>query len=164
MKQLMLLIVAIACVACERVGPLDANDPRAIYLEQNLPHLKLVRDQIAFEYVTCKHNIEKLLLLCSSFHHEEAKEHIRAKVESLKLQRNQLKFQLDRIDTEVEHGIARREINQIDGGGLRQQELNKLMAQSAKCLKTAKDANSAVVRIYDNTEVAPPKVVPVRRN
>lgn len=165
MKHLLLLALIMGLVACDRTGPLDAKDPKAIYLESNLPHLKVVRDQLAFEYVTCKHNIERLRVIAGSFNHEASRYRIRVKVESMEALKDQLKEHLDKIDAEAEQGIALKEINNVDGGGLRHANVSRLMSQSTNCLKNAKAANSSVVRIYNNSEdeTPPPKVVRVSK-
>lgn len=166
MKRLMLIALSMVMVACDNTGPLDAKDPKALYLESNLPHLKSIREELAFEYIACKHNIEKLQAIAASFEHEVSKNRICIKVESMKVLRDQLKAQLNKIDAEAEQGIALREINKIDGGGLRLTDTHKLLAQSANCLKNAKAANSSVGRIYQTSddELHPPKVIPVRKH
>jgi hypothetical protein len=164
MKHL-LLVISLAFVACDNTGPLDKKDPKAIYLDTNLPGLKVVRDQLAGEYITCKKNIKRLQTVASSFKHTESKFRLQVKVDSLKMLQDQLKAQLDKIDTEVEHGIALKEINNVDGGGLRHSDINKLMIQSSACLKSARAANHSASTMIEvqSDQISPPKVIPVKR-
>jgi len=68
-------------------------------------------------------------------------------------QRDELKHQLQKIDSTAEQGIALREFNIIDGGGERATELSLLTKESQQRVDGATKLNSNIHKMYNNKAV-----------
>lgn len=140
--------------ACEQSPDLPSNDVRIRYLEMNLPQLKNLRDQIAFQIKTCKSNIDHLGDVRGSFNQEASIKMVDVKIQAIRQQQLQLNQQLQRIDTEAERGIALKEFNTIDGGGERRKEIDALTAESQQRVAMAIKMNETIDGMYNGQQSA----------
>lgn len=137
--------------ACEHSHDLPSNDVRVQHLEQNYPQLKNLRDQIVFQEKTCRQNVDHLMGVRRSFSQEASRNLVDNKIKAVRQQQQQLIAQLNRIDAEVERGIALKEFNTIDGGGERKTEIEALTQESAQRIATAARLNGDVDVAYNGT-------------
>jgi hypothetical protein len=112
------------------------------FLQETSPQLKVMRERLLGELSSCEDGIKELKKLVKGFNQQTAIAAVEAKIKSLELRSDALKKQLNRIDEEVERGVALRRINQIDGGGVVNQDLSGVMKDCESALGDAKKART----------------------
>jgi hypothetical protein len=145
------------------VNPAKLDEVKTAYIEQNLPQIKVVREQAVYQINTCNKNIETLEKLKSSFEKQESKAFVQKKIEQIAKQCNELKEHVNKIDTEVEKGLALQAFNSIDGGGIRHEEILQIADEARVSINNAQKANSNIANEYGIKveEQLPPKAIPV---
>lgn len=133
---------AFALCACEKSPLLPEKDPRIEFLRDYYPHLRVLRDQVATDIVFCRDYSEKLTKLRSTFEQPESREVIDMKLLVLREQSALLEKHLNQIDAEAEKGIARKTINDIDGGGTRLPSLNQLSERCREAVEKTRRLNT----------------------
>lgn len=142
--------------ACSLSYRLDDDDPKNIFLERNFPKVKTARDDIAFQIDNTNVNIGNLIKLKRTFKQEESKKVVQHKINQLSAQRDALKTYLNKIDVELEKGMAMQAINDIDGGGLRIIDLNLIIEDADIYIRQARDTNDRISREYNGVVRAVP--------
>ena len=108
------------------------NEAKNVYMEQTLPQIKKVREQIVFQMKTCDENVVKLHNLKGTFEHQESREFVQSKITQIEKQKQAMREHLVKIDAQVEKGMALQLFNSIDGGGLHNEELDKITQEAQK--------------------------------
>ena len=160
----LLMVACLLGTGCDStLKPLPDTDQRIQFLGDYYPHLKNLYFQIGFQIATCTSNLKTLAQMRSSFHQEEARELVSAKIRELETQRHDLERQLSRIHVEAEKGIAYQRFSVIDGGGTRLPSLQKLAKDCEASLRRVRESAAGQAREIDSemNEASPPKVLPV---
>lgn len=169
MKTLAAIIcTSVFLVGCERSPIIKSSDPKHSYMEQNLPQVKNVREQVAFQIVQCNVNISNLNRLWRQFTQPDSRKVVEEKLKQVEAQKQCLWEQLDRIDAEVEKGIALQSFNKIDGGGTREEFFNEMVKNAYRSVNSARAVNGRVTQLYGGSLTAqsevPPRAIVVRGN
>lgn len=156
-------VAALLLSACQKSPILPEKDPRIEFLRDYYPHLRVLRDQVAADIVFCRDYSARLTKLRSTFDQPESKNVIDMKLFVLKEQCALLEKHLDQIDTEAEKGIARRTINDMDGGGTRLPSLNKLSERCKEAVDKTRRMNAALQKdmLSEKLPEEVPRVLPV---
>lgn len=159
----MLLACFLVLGACSRKSPnLESHDPKSVFLEQNFPKAKVVRDEIAAQINNTNVNIGNLVLLKRKFTQQEAINIVQQKINHLCGQRDTLWHHLNKIDNELEKGMAMQAFNNIDGGGVRALDLQQTLSEAQACTHQARNINSRVSQEMGYSSLEVPRAVPVR--
>lgn len=155
------LLVSFA--ACDNNSKFDLNEAKTSYMEQTLPQVKKTRDQVVFQIKVCNENIDKLDKLKDSFQKQESKALVQSKIDQIVVQKKNLTEHVNKIDTEVEKGLALQAFNTIDGGGIRHEELKQITQDAQKSVSNAQTVNSSIAKEYgaSTVDILPPKAIPV---
>jgi hypothetical protein len=161
-----LLFVGMAAflfAACEKSPILPEKDARMEFLRNYYPHLRALREQVAADILFCRNYSSKLSKLRSTFDQEESKKVIDMKLFVLKEQCALLEKHLNQIDTEAEKGIARKTINDIDGGGTRLPALSQLSERCTEAVQKTRRLSAEMQRdhLLEKLPDQVPRVVPV---
>ena len=139
-------LLRFACLLACLVG-LSGCEPDATvvaakdeFLREMSPQMKVMRDRLLGELVSCETSLKELKVLARSFNQPSAKAAVEKKIGVFELKCGSLKEQLSRIEEEVEKGVALRKFNQIEGGGLIDQDLADMMKDSQSALNNAEQA------------------------
>jgi hypothetical protein len=156
-------MVALLFAACEKSPILPEKDARMEFLRDYYPHLKVLREQVAADILFCRDYSSKLSKLRSTFHQEESKKVIDLKLFVLKEQCARLEKHLNQIDTEAEKGIARKTINDIDGGGTRLPALDQLSERCTEAVQKTRRLSAEMQRenFLEKLPDQVPRVIPV---
>lgn len=159
--QTLLAAVLLSVAACQPSPVLSPDNQINVFLEQNHPLLKSLRDSVAGQIIETRSNIHQLYELSRSFTGQESKDIVMQRIQHQISIRDQLWIQLSRIDTEAEKGIALNYFNRVDGGGLNSQDLETLMRDIQYRISKIREVNNQCSISYNT--VTPPKAVPVLR-
>jgi hypothetical protein len=156
-------IVAFLFAACEKSPILPEKDARMEFLRNYYPHLRVLREQVAADILFCRDYSSKLSKLRSTFDQEESKKVIDMKLFVLKEQCALLEKHLNQIDTEAEKGIARKTINDIDGGGTRLPALARLSDRCTEAVQKTRRLSAEMQRdnFFEKLPTQVPRVIPV---
>lgn len=144
-----ILILVVICVllvkGCQEIAKTRTNTiEKNKFLSEFNPALKVLRDQLVAEISTLDGHVQRLENIRSSFSQEGSRAFVTQRIETLQVQRQNLKQQLDRIDVEAEKGVALREFNKMDGGGIASEENAKLAAGAQEALGEARRMTDAL--------------------
>lgn len=156
-------LIVLLCTACEKSPILPEKDPRIEFLRDYYPHLRVLREQVAADILFCRDYSTRLSKLRSTFDQEESKKVIDMKLFVLKEQCALLEKHLNQIDAEAEKGIARKTINDIDGGGTRLPSLAQLSERCTAAVQKTRRLSAEMQR-ENYPEKLPdqvPRVIPV---
>ena len=153
--------VPLCCVAllsgCERIyigifGPSgEVINAKEAFLSQN-PTLKVVLSRLQNENGIHESNIAELKKIRRSFSQESSKMMIEQKIADYTGSVARLQAQINRIDEEVERGVALQKFNQMDGGGLASADISNLIRQSSAVLNAAERQRAVSSGIYQSSE------------
>ena len=113
---------------------------KASFLEEFSPQLKTVHDKLLGELNSCEANIKNLKGMARSFNQPGAKAAVENKIQLFEGKAESIRRQLNQIEEEAEKGVALRTFNQIDGGGMVDQDVSELLKNSQSVLGDAADA------------------------
>jgi hypothetical protein len=120
----------------------EVNAKKEEFLASYNPRAKTIRDELLAELCVCNENIEKLKRLRGGFKQESSRAFVNAKIEVLERQKEGIRSNLAAIDSEVEKGLALREFNQLDGGGVRDGEMRELLDKAQSEAVKSRGMNS----------------------
>jgi hypothetical protein len=126
------------------------QDARRVYMEDTLPHLSTSREELLREYKECENHIDKMYALSKTLDKSEAKDMVYAKMKQLGNQLRDLRIQIDRIDSQVEQGVAMKEFNFIEGGGQRLTDLKQVLKESETRIQSTERINKGIRQAYNN--------------
>ena len=126
------------------------QDARRVYMEDTLPHLSTSREELLREYKECENHIDKMYALSKTLDKSEAKDMVYAKMKQLGNQLRDLRIQIDRIDSQVEQGVAMKEFNFIEGGGQRLTDLKQVLKESETRIQLTERINKGIRQAYNN--------------
>lgn len=134
---------------------------KASFLKEFNPQLKSVYDKLQAELNSCEANIANLKGMARSFNQSGAKAAVESKIQLFEGKAESIRRQLNQIEEEAEKGVALRTFNQIDGGGMVDQDVSELLKNSQSVLGDAADARKQMA-----TELGQPslndRVLPAR--
>lgn len=159
MRALLMMVAGGLVTACSPSYNYEEGGPHQKFVEAYMPHVKVTRDGVVHQIKVTDDNIDKLYDTKKKFTQESTKNMLMNRINALFAQKKSLKEVLDRIDVEVERGIALQTFNQIDGGNTRNQTINQLTAQAQERIVSAQMLNNNIHNM--NEEVLPPKTVKV---
>ena len=113
---------------------------KASFLKEVNPQLKSVYDKLQAELSSCEASIANLRGMARSFNQQGAKAAVESKIRMFEGKAESLRSQLNRIEEEAEKGVALRTFNQIDGGGMVDQDIAELLKDSQAVLSDATTA------------------------
>lgn len=125
------------------------QDVRKVYMESTLPHLTSSREELLREYKECENHIDKMYALSKTLDKSEAKDMVYAKMKQLGNQLRDLRIQIDRIDSQVELGVAMKEFNFIEGGGQRLTDLKQVLKESETNIRSTENINKGIRQAYN---------------
>lgn len=126
---------------------------KASFLKEFSPQLKTVHDKLRAELNSCEANIKNLKGMARSFNQPGAKAAVEGKIQLFEGKAQSLRSQLNRIEEEAEKGVALRTFNQIDGGGMVDQDVSELLKDSQAVL-----GDAATARKQMATELGQPSL------
>jgi hypothetical protein len=144
---------AFLLTGCERIytsifGPSkDVVNAKAAFLAQN-PKLDVILAQLRNEHNVQEANISELKKIRRSFAQEGSKMMVEQKIADYTASIQGLKAQINRIEEEVERGVALQTFNQMDGGGLAASDMQTLIQQSMSVLNTAERQRAIASGVY----------------
>jgi hypothetical protein len=110
---------------------------KASFMKEFNPQLKSLHDKLQAELDSCEANLKNLKGLARSFNQPNAKAAVEGKIRVFEGKAESLRGQLNRIEEEAEKGVALRTFNQIDGGGMVDQDMSELLKDSQSVLSDA---------------------------
>jgi hypothetical protein len=110
---------------------------KASFMKEFNPQLKSLHDKLQAELDSCEANLKNLKGLARSFNQPNAKAAVEGKIRIFEGKAESLRGQLNRIEEEAEKGVALRTFNQIDGGGMVDQDMSELLKDSQSVLSDA---------------------------
>jgi len=110
---------------------------KASFMKEFNPQLKSLHDKLQAELDSCEANLKNLKGLARSFNQPNAKAAVEGKIRIFEGKAESLRGQLNRIEEEAEKGVALRTFNQIDGGGMVDQDMSQLLKDSQSVLRDA---------------------------
>lgn len=146
-----------------------ASAEKASFLEEFNPQLKSVHDKLQAELSSCESNIKNLKGMARSFNQPGAKAAVEGKIQLFEGKAQSLRSQLNRIEEEAEKGVALRTFNQIDGGGMVDQDVSELLKDSQAVLGDAATARKQMAAelgqpSLDETAIAARPAKPYERS
>ena len=169
MRILSMLLVCGLMTACNENYSYKEDGPHQKFVDAYMPMVKVTRDGVVHQIKVTDENIDKLYATKKQFTQESTKNMLMNRINALFAQKKSLKEVLDKIDVEVERGIALHTFNQIEGGNTRKQTISNLNAQAQERIASAQLLNNNIHNMHEEVippvrvrEVAPPKVIPVR--
>lgn len=126
---------------------------KASFLKEFNPQLKSVYDKLQAELNSCEANIANLKGMARSFNQPGAKAAVESKIQLFEGKAGSIRRQLNQIEEEAEKGVALRTFNQIDGGGMVDQDVSELLKNSQAVL-----GDAAAARKQMATELGQPSL------
>jgi hypothetical protein len=169
MRIVLMMVVCGLLTACSEDYSYKQDGPHQKFVDAYMPMIKVTRDGVVHQMHVTNENIDKLYATKKQFTQESSKNMLMTRINALFAQKKSLKEVLDRIDAEVERGIALQTFNQIDGGNTRNQTINMLNRQAQERVAAAQllnnnihNMNQEIIPPVRVQEIAPPRVVPIR--
>ena len=135
---------------------------------ESTPQLKLVYERMIVEQHAYEDNVSNLKKLKRSFNQPSAKSAVQSKIDDLNSKLSALNSQIDKIEEEVEKGVALRQFNQMDGGGLRDNDVTNLMNESLAVLDSTRNDRNLTEKTLDQPSLdrtptpSPKPLIPYR--
>jgi hypothetical protein len=169
MRIVSMLLVCGLMTACNEDYSYKQDGPHQKFVDAYMPMVKVTRDGVVHQIHVTNENIDKLYATKKQFTQESSKNMLMTRINALFEQKKSLKEVLDKIDVEVERGIALQTFNQIDGGNTRKQTISMLNRQAQERVAAAQLLNNNIHNMNEEVvpparvqSVAPPRVIPLR--
>jgi hypothetical protein len=172
MHILMMLLVCGLMTACNENYSYKEDGPHQKFVDAYMPMVKVTREGVVHQIRVTNDNIDKLYATKKQFTQESTKNMLMTRINALFEQKKSLKEVLDRIDEEVERGIALHTFNQIEGGNTRKQTISHLTRQAQERVAAAQLLNNNIHNMHEEVvpiprvqtidAPRPPKVIPLR--
>jgi hypothetical protein len=169
MRTLLILGVCGLMTACGENYSYKENGPHQKFVDAYMPMIKVTREDIVHQIKVTNDNIDKLYDTKKQFTQESTKNMLMKRINALFSQKKSLKDVLDKIDEEVERGIAFHTFNELEGGNTRKDTINLLTRQAQERVAAAQVLNHRILSMHEEVlppataqVVAPPRVIPLR--
>jgi hypothetical protein len=169
MRTLLTLGVCGLMTACSENYSYKENGPHQKFVDAYMPMIKVTREDIVHQIKVTNDNIDKLYDTKKQFTQESTKNMLMARINALFSQKKSLKDVLDKIDEEVERGIAFHTFNQLEVGNTRKGTIDLLTRQAQERVAAAQVLNHRILSMHEEVlppataqVVAPPRVIPLR--